>query len=108
MTWKKGKGDCCGFCEHWKLHHKNNFSDLSHVKIYFLDTTDEPGTQEDGYQALRTLEDQWMVQMGSLGALDSNQGCNKKADAKANALKTWPGFNLAIIYPEIFFFVFNM
>ena len=55
---KKGKGDCCGFCEHWKLHHKNNFSDLSNVKIYFLDTTDEPGTQEDGYQALRTLEDQ--------------------------------------------------
>ena len=85
---KKGKGDCCGFCEHWKLHHKNNFSDLSNVKIYFLDTTDEPGTQEDGYQAMRTLEDQWMVQMGSLGALDSNQGCNKKDDAKANAWKT--------------------
>ena len=85
---KKGKGDCCGFYEHWKLHHKNNFNDLSHVKIYFLDTTDVLGTQEDGYQALRTLEDQWMLQMGSLRALVSNQGCNKKDDAKANAWMT--------------------
>ena len=85
---KNGKGDCCGFCEHWKVHHKDNYNDLSHVKIYFLDTTDEPGTKEDGYQALRNLEDQWMVQMGSLGALDSNQGCNKKDDHKANAWKT--------------------
>ena len=84
----QGKGECCSFCEHWKIHHKNNFSDLSHVKIYFLDTTADPGTRADGYQALRTLEDKWMVQMGSLGALDSNQGCNKKDDAKANAWKT--------------------
>ena len=90
MIWKREKGDCCGFCEHWKLHHKNNFIDLPHVKIYFLDTTDESGTQEDGYQALKTLEGQWMVQLGSLGALDSNQGCNKKDDAKANAWMTWP------------------
>ena len=61
---------------------------MSKVKIYFLDSTTEPGTKEDGYQALRNLEDQWMVQMGSLGALDSNQGFNKKDDAKANAWKT--------------------
>ena len=84
----QGKGEDCGFCQHWKLHHKNNFSDLSHVKIYFLDTCDDPGTKADGYQALRNLEDQWMVQMGSLATLDPDQGCNKKDEAKANAWKT--------------------
>ena len=84
----KGVGKCCGFCAHWKTHHKNNYSDLSHLKIYFLDSCENPGSKEEGYPVLRHLEDQWMVQMGSLGAIDPHQGCNKKDDAKADAWKT--------------------
>ena len=84
----RGTGKCCGFCAHWKVHHKNNYNDLSHVQIHFLDTCDDPGKKEDGYPVLRHLEDQWMVQMGSLATLDPEQGCNKKDDARADAWKT--------------------
>ena len=81
----RGTGKCCGFCAHWKLHHKNNYKDISKVQIYFLDFGEEAGSKEDGYPALRHLEEQWMVQMGSLGALDPVQGWNKRDDAKASA-----------------------
>ena len=50
--------------------------------------SDDPGSRADGYPVLRHLEDQWMVQMGSLGTLDPYQGCNKKDDARADAWKT--------------------
>ena len=43
--------------------------------------------QED-YPALRHLEEQWMVQLGSLGTLDPVQGLNKRDDAKAGA-RAW-------------------
>ena len=49
---------------------------------------DDPGSRTDGYSVLRHKEDQWMVQMGSLGTLDPYQGCNKKDDARADAWKT--------------------
>ena len=81
----RGTGKCCGFCAHWKLHHKNNYKDISKVQIYFLDVGEEAGSKVDGYPALRRLEEQWMVQMGSLGALDPVQGWNKRDDAKASA-----------------------
>ena len=42
-------------------------SDLSHVQIQFLDTCDDPDKKEYGYPVLRHLEDQRMVQMGSIG-----------------------------------------
>ena len=57
-------------------------------QIYFLDFCEEAGSKEDGYPALRHLEEQWMVQMGSLGALDPVQGWNKRDDAKASA-RNW-------------------
>ena len=81
----RGRGKDCGFCEHWKVHHSHDYSDLSHVKIHFLDTCVDPGSATDFYPLLRNLEERWMVQMGSLGALDPVQGCNKKDDAKAKA-----------------------
>ena len=84
----RGTGKCCGFCAHWKLHHSHNYQDISKVQIYFLDSCEEPGSKEDGYPALRHLEEQWMVQMGSLGALDPVQGWNKRDDAKAGA-RAW-------------------
>ena len=81
----RGRGKCCGFCEHWKVHHSHDYTDLSHVRIHFLDSCVDPGSAADFYPLLRNLEERWMVQMGSLGALDPVQGCNKKDDAKAKA-----------------------
>ena len=51
----------------------------------FFDSCVDPGNAEDFYPLLRNLEERWMVQLGSLGALDPVQGCNKKDDAKAKA-----------------------
>ena len=48
------------------------------------------GCKTDRYPVLRHLEDQWKVQMDSLGTLDPYQGCKKKDDARADAWKTWP------------------
>ena len=84
----RGTGKCCGFCAHWKIHHSHNYKDISKVQIYFLDSCEEPGRKEDDYPALRQLENQWMVNMGSLGALDPVQGWNKRDDAKAGA-RSW-------------------
>ena len=81
----RGRGKDCGFCENWKVHHNQDYSDLSHVKIHFLDSCVDPGSAADFYPLLRNLEEKWMIQMGSLGALDPVQGCNKKDDAKAKA-----------------------
>ena len=53
----KGVGKDCGFCAHWKTHHKNNYNDLSHVQIYFLDSCEDPGSKQEGYPNLRHLED---------------------------------------------------
>ena len=92
MRWSKHKRDCeqgkgtdCNFCAHWKQYHSADYSDLSSIKIYFLDTCDNPVTHEDDYAGLKKLEEKWMVTMGSLTALDVTQGCNKKDDAKAKA-----------------------
>ena len=82
---EQGKGTDCNFCAHWKQYHSADYSDLSSIKIYFLDTCDNPGTFEDDYAGLKKLEEKWMVTMGSLTALDVTQGCNKKDDAKAKA-----------------------
>ena len=37
------------------------------------------------FPRLRKLEDQWMVNLGSLASLDPVNGCNSKDDAKASA-----------------------
>ena len=85
---KRGQGKDCHFCEHWALYHQNNLDDLSSVKIYFLDSCDDPGPAEDGYPLLRKLEEKWMVNLGSLASLDHQQGWNKRDDAKANPYRT--------------------
>ena len=54
------------------------------IDVYFMCISRE----YTGYPALRHLEEQWMVQMGSLGALDPVQGWNKRDDAKAGA-RSW-------------------
>ena len=59
--------------------------DIYLISIYFLDTCDNPGTFEDDYAGLKKVEEKWMVNMGSLTAMDVHQGCNKKDDAKAKA-----------------------
>ena len=79
-----GRGKDCGFSEHWTGKF-TTASDLSHVKIYFLDSCVDPGSAAEFYPLLRNLEERYMIQMGSLGALDPVQGCNKKDDAKAKA-----------------------
>ena len=78
----------CIDCPSGGIPHSQNYKDISKVQIYFLDFCEEPGSKEDGYPALRHLEEQWMVQMGSLGALDPVQGWNKRDDAKAGA-RSW-------------------
>ena len=81
----RGLGKDCGFCEHWARHHKNDLTDMSSIKIYFLDHCEDPGRKEDDYPNLKKLEERWMVSLGSLGNLDPIQGCNKRDDAKAKA-----------------------
>ena len=39
----------------------------------------------NSFPKLRKLEDQWMVNLGSLASLDPVNGCNSKDDAKASA-----------------------
>ena len=81
----RGLGKDCGFCEHWARHHKNDLTDMSSIKIYFLDHCEDPGRKEDDYPNLKKLEERWMVSLGSLGNLDPVQGCNKRDDARAKA-----------------------
>ena len=69
-------------------HHSADYKDISKVQIYLLDFCEDPGRKEDDYPALRHLEEQWMVQLGSLGTLDPVQGLNKRDDAKAGA-RAW-------------------
>ena len=82
---KNGTGKDCHFCEHWAIYHKDNLEDLSCVEIYFLDSCEDPGPADQDYPILRKLEEKWMINMGSLAALDPQQGCNKRDDAKAKA-----------------------
>ena len=77
---EQGLGIDCNFCAHWKQFHGPDYTDLSSVKIYFLDTCDNPGTFEDDYAGLKKLEERWMVNMCSLTAMDVHQRCNKKDD----------------------------
>ena len=81
----RGIGKDCGFCEHWARHHGNNLADMSSIKIYLLDHCEDPGKKEDDFPLLKSLEEKWMVSLGSLGSLDPVQGCNKRDDAKAKA-----------------------
>ena len=83
----KGIGKDCGFCKHWKQYHGANYKDLSSVKVYLLDSCANPGRKEDDWPGLRRLEERWYTDLGSLGLLDSVQGCNKKDDARAGAWK---------------------
>ena len=57
------------------------------VKVYMLDSCANPGRKEDDWPGLRRLEERWYTDLGSLGLLDSVQGCNKKDDARAGAWK---------------------
>ena len=88
VSMEKGNGKDCHFCEHWAVYHKDNLQDLSCVKIYFLDSCEDPGPAEEDYPLLRKLEEKWMITLGSLAALDPLQGCNKRDDAKANAWRS--------------------
>ena len=83
----KGLGKDCGFCKHWKQYHGANYTDLSPIKVYILDSCANPGRKEDDWPGLRQLEERWYTNLGSLGLLDPVQGCNKKDDAKAGAWK---------------------
>ena len=62
-----GKGTDCNFCAHWKQYHGPDYTDLSSVKIYFLDTCDNPGTFEDDYAGLKKVEE-------SRGEVDGKHG----------------------------------
>ena len=64
------------------------YKDFSSVKIYFLDTCDNPGDLANDYAGLRKVEEKWMVNMGSLCTMDHQQGVNKKDDAKARTRGT--------------------
>ena len=94
VRWRAHKADMtkgvvkdCGFCKHWKQYHGANYKDLSSVKVYLLDSCANPGRKEDDWPGLRRLEERWYTDLGSLGLLDSVQGCNKKDDARAGAWK---------------------
>ena len=49
----RGLGKDCGFCEHWARHHKNDLTDMSSIKIYFLEHCEDPGRKEDDYPNLK-------------------------------------------------------
>ena len=59
---------------------KNDFTDMSSIKIYLLD--EDSGRNGDDYPNLEKLEERWMISLGSLGNLDSVQGGNKRDDAR--------------------------
>ena len=59
---------------------KNDFTDMSSIKIYLLD--EDSGRNGDDYPNLKKLEERWMISLGSLGNLDSVQGGNKRDDAR--------------------------
>ena len=85
---EKGLGTDCHWCVHWAQFHNHDYKDFSSVKIYFLDTCDNPGDLENDYAGLRKVEEKWMVNMGSLCTMDHQQGVNKKDDAKARTRGT--------------------
>ena len=62
--------------------------DFSKLRIYFLDSCEDPGRREDDYPNLKRLEERWMVTLGSLATLDPVAGMNKRDDAKAGA-RNW-------------------
>ena len=43
--------------------------DFSMLKIYFLDSCEDPGRREDDYPNLKRLEEKWIT-LGSLVSLD--------------------------------------
>ena len=55
------------------------------LKIYFLDSCEDPGRREDDNPNLKRLEEHWMVTFGSLATLDPVAVINKHDDAKAGA-----------------------
>ena len=85
---EKGLGTDCHWCVHWAQFHNHDYKDFSSVKIYFLDTCDNPGDLANDYAGLRKVEEKWMVNMGSLCTMDHQQGVNKKDDAKARTRGT--------------------
>ena len=56
---------------HWEVYQKDNLQDLACVKIYFLDSCEDPGPAEEDYPSLIKLEEKWMITLGSLAALES-------------------------------------
>ena len=76
----RGVGKDCGFCEHWATFHRGQLQDFSKLRIYFLDSCEDPGRREDDYPNLKRLEERWMVTLGSLASLDPVAGMNKRDD----------------------------
>ena len=62
--------------------HKDDFKDMSCLKITFLDHTSDPGRREDDYPNLKRLEGKWMANLGCLYSMDRVHGANIRDDAK--------------------------
>ena len=77
-----GRGEDCGFCQHWAKEHSDSPGDLSHVRIVFLDQVNDPGPREDGFPRLKGLEGKYMANLGCLHSMDRVHGTNVKDDAK--------------------------
>ena len=43
----RGAGKDCGFCEHWATFHRGQLQDFSMLKIYFLDSCEDPGRRDE-------------------------------------------------------------
>ena len=82
---------------HWEVYQKDNLQDLACVKIYFLDSCEDPGPAEEDYPSLIKLEEKWMITLGSLAALESLSMMYQKGWCRSKCpdiwwLKNWDGF----------------
>ena len=64
------------------MDHKDSPGDLSHVRIVFLDQTNDPGPRDEDFPRLKWLEGKHMANLGCLYSMDRVHGVNIKDDAK--------------------------
>ena len=76
------KGEDCGFCRHWASCHADNPTDLTHLKVVFLDQVDDAGPKDEDYPRLKRLEGKWMANLGCFFSMDREHGTNIRDDAK--------------------------
>ena len=77
-----GRGEDCGFCEHWAQSHSDSPDDISCVRILFLDQVNDPGPREEDFPHLKHLEGRWMANLGCLTSMDWVHGTNRRDDAR--------------------------